>query len=395
MFHLLIPPLLICWALVLNCSLAKGLAPTEPVDVATLELTIPGDSSYSVWYRFAKGDEILLDFSVLKGKNLSAVKVVDEFGTMRLSRVDRKSIQNEVIKVEEEGCFRFELVNQDKKDRLVRFQIRRLPISPTQKDFNTGKKEVVVMETVYDTIMVDTLVWETEMVTVEEEYFKDTIIEENLFDKIERVHSITGVIELEDLQGWDFGSHITRRLIQVDLASSAPLGYDNFEWVGWTYWMGVGKEGQEAWRRNVEFASGAVIEGVSVNNPLMGIALGAVTTLILPSTGDQVIYRFFYHEKDALAFLENEEPRNDFDSGNGTGACAKGKPLPSPQVFLVLENDNYREAIDVVLKVYSFWRGKIKKVRRVEKPRQVQRRVQLKRVRPIQSTRIVYEICGE
>jgi hypothetical protein len=88
--------------------------------------------------------------------------------------------------------------------------------------------------------------------------------------------------------------------------------------------------------------------------PLAGIAVGAVTGLAMPTTGEDVAYWFIPDYQNAQLFLANQ-PFNQFDKGKGVAAFGKNSNRTQGVFYIGLLNDNQFQGIDANVKISVIW----------------------------------------
>lgn len=171
---------------------------------------------------------------------------------------------------------------------------------------------------------------------------KDTQIEEiMLFEKSEKVHSF-------------YNENKSKTYLKVDLPTLKNDEYREENLEAWSYWIGVGQEGHEAYKKNLKSISKLVGKAADVyyQTPLAGIAVGAVTELIIPQTGEDVQYYFISDFQNVQLFYSNQQFLQ-FDMGKGRAAYGRNDKIKQGVFYIGLSNDNEIRGIDVEVKVLA------------------------------------------
>ena len=134
------------------------------------------------------------------------------------------------------------------------------------------------------------------------------------------------------------------------------LVYKTKKIVSCVYWIGVGKEASEAWKKNVSIfknlASGAAT--ILGGGPLAGFAIGTVASFIMPSIGEDVAYWLIPDYKNSQLFLAGKTFMQ-FDKGKGIAAYGKNTRFTQGSFYIGLLNDNKFQDIDANVKISVIW----------------------------------------
>src|SRR5690606_25670165 len=84
--------------------------------------------------------------------------------------------------------------------------------------------------------------------------------------------------------------------------------------------------------------------------PLAALAVGAITDLMIPQTGEDIAYYFIQEYGDVQKFLAGET-FYQFDHGKGIAAYGKNSIQTQGTFYIGLSNDNSLQGIDVEVKV--------------------------------------------
>ncbi|WP_394970379.1 hypothetical protein [uncultured Croceitalea sp.] len=92
--------------------------------------------------------------------------------------------------------------------------------------------------------------------------------------------------------------------------------------------------------------------------PLAGIAVGEISSLITPQTGEDVNYYFIPDYQNAQLFY-NKQQFLQFDNGKGRAAYGRNDRLIKGTFYIGLLNDNEWRGIEVDIKVMAVKQVKI------------------------------------
>lgn len=318
----------------------------KTIEVTQQTISINPNGETEIYYKFAGGDQIMFDFK--SKKKMIGVEVLEYPDISRFSDFNVKKIKTKIISVPQKGVYIFRFKNKS-RGNICNIRIRRISSNELLNQFNTA------------------VIWESKQITTYHSYTKDvitgydtsyiqktkrelvssTLTEDMIMDRTERVHSETNL------------DHLNRKTVRVMLPKNDYSEYKTKEMVAWSYWIGVGKESDEAWAKNVKVASG-VAKGLSYLagvGPLGKIAIGTITNLALPTSGEDVYFSFIPDLKNAQAFL-NQQNYDRFDKGSGIAAYGKSSNYQD-EFYIGLFNDNYFIGIDVNIKIVMVWETKI------------------------------------
>lgn len=315
-------------------------AQIEPVIVADLTLKVGGLSVEEVYYGFAEGDEIVFSFEELKGKGIKEIEIVELPGNSKFMDFKSLKIEDKKIKVNKMSVYLFKFYNSAVSGRVCKIQIKRIPKSVDLISFNTDWKWETMFDTTYVPYVEDSLVGYDTL------KFKETVkelidikqIDELILDKTERVHSY-------------FNENGNKTYLKVILPKYEQQPYREERIITWAYWIGVGEESSIAYAENLK-SMGDMVTGVASTfaSPLAGLAVGTLTELFTPKTGEDVEYVFINDFDNIQAFL-NAQAYYQFDKGKGVAAYGKHSYSNRDIFYIGLYNDNQITEIDVNVKI--------------------------------------------
>lgn len=307
----------------------------ELIEVTDQSIKLSPQSEEILYFGFAAGDQIVFSCSAENNRDIRGVEIIEYPNNSKFSKAQLKgSIENKIILVQDDAVYIFKFKNTAPSSRTYNIHIQRIPASEATKNFNTTvtwetrqkqtettyTKDVIVG---YDTVYVPKSTWEPISTELEEE---------PIMNKTERLHSVR--------------HKENSRSIPFSIPKSTLSLGESKELVGWAYWIGVGSESEEAWKKNVgimkNVASGvATIVGAG---PLAGLAIGAISDFAIPTKGDDVAYK-----------ITNANNR-DITSGKGVAAYGKEARRTEGNYTIYIENDNDMRSIEVYLRISAIWR---------------------------------------
>jgi len=136
----------------------------EPIVVTTQSLNIPGTLDVASWttdhpnqaypnypkmyYGFAEGDEIIIDFSTENKKGTQQIQVTEfESKSVVYSNNEFQTLDGIKIRVPKTAVYKFEFATNHIFDRQCKVSIKRIPAADSTKNFNCN----IVWKTVSDT----------------------------------------------------------------------------------------------------------------------------------------------------------------------------------------------------------------------------------------------------
>jgi len=292
------------------------------VDVAESTLKVAAFGEEIFYYGFAEGDKLIFSFEEVKGKELKEVEITELPSSTKFMDYKTSRINSKAIEITRTGIFRFRFANSAISGRICKFKIQRIPVSTTTQSFNTS----VYWETVTD----------TSYTPVEERYlFKsDTIIENQ--------ESTTKVSSQTAISG-------NRNIAVVDL--NLPEGT-----LAWSYYIGVGKESNEAYQRDKDAFVGKAAKQASTipgYGALAALAIHGINTFSKVQGRDNVKYWFITDWDNVLLFQQGAS-FNIYKTGDVISEAARMQEPKRGKVYIGLLNDNVMEPIEVTVRLSAF-----------------------------------------
>ena len=296
-----------------------------------------------LYYSFDEGDEIVFNLDMIKGRNIKSVEIIELPNKKLFSAFKTEGISNKKIKVFNKGVYLFRFYSTSLTTRACNIRISRIPRQNGNLTFNTGWEWQTLRDTTYTDYTIDSIAGYNKI------RYKDTLrtlvnsekIEETLFNKNQRVHST-----------YNENSSLTYLRVDLPITYSTPLKEEKL--IAWAYWIGVGQESQKAYNENIR-ALGGIAKGLSTMydaSLLSQLAIGTITDLITPKTGEDIAYWFIQDYESVQKFMNNE-PFLQFDQGKGIAAYGKNDRLTQGTFYIGLYNDNDWLGLDVEVKVVA------------------------------------------
>lgn len=340
------PKLLLKLAILLAINLTIS---QESILINESTIILDVDQTKELYFSFAEGDEIIFDMQMIKGKHIKEVEAIEMPSNTLLTEFKAKSINNKRIQIRNKGIYKFRFYSSSLTRRVCKIKIHRIPKNETVRDFNTNWKWKTIIDTTYTTYQEDSLVgYQTIKYQETIKELKDTQIEEiMLFEKSQKVHSI-------------YNDNSNRAYLRASLPIIESSLLKEEKLLAWSYWIGVGQEGQEAYKENLKSVSNLVGKAADIyfKTPLAGIAVGAISKLIIPQTGEDIQYYFINDFENVQQFL-NGQQFYLFDQGKGKAAYGRNDKIKQGDFYIGLSNDNDFRGIDVDVKIMAIKEIKI------------------------------------
>ncbi|CAL2088051.1 hypothetical protein [Tenacibaculum sp. 190524A05c] len=321
------------------------------IDVAHLNVKLSMGETKDYFYAFEKGDTIVLNFKMMKGKHFKNVEVYDSNKSKKFSKFNASAISSKKIYALKRGVYQFRFYSEGLFNRVADVNIQRIPANNQLKHFNTNWKWKKKIDTSLVHYTVDSLIG-YKMISFKEEVRelkRKEIKEIKIIDKVQRVHSF-------------YNKHRSKTYLKIDLPELTNDQFTEENLIAWSYWIGVGQESKKAYDDNVKAVEKLISNAANTyfQTPLAGIALGAISNLTVPSTGEDVEYYFVRGFNNISNFL-NGNQFYLFDRGKGISAYGRNDKQKSGTFYIGLSNDNLTRGIDVNVKIIAVKEIKIYK----------------------------------
>lgn len=305
---------------VVSCSLSSLAFGLLPVDVAENTVKVSEQGEEVFYYGFAAGDELVFSFSMVSGSSLDQVEISELPASTKFMDYNVKKIKNRTLHVSQTGIYKFRFSNPTNSVRICKIKIQRIPSIMTRQDFNSS----VYWRTVQDTTYVPT----------QDNYLirKDTVAQ-MLMNRVTKIESSS-----------IFYAAANKSVIDFTL----PPGT-----VSWSYYIGVGNEGQKAFNKAQHGflnTAASVASNISGYGSMAALALYGINTFSLIQGEDNVKFWFITDESNATLFKFGKQFKSFKHSDVLNDAAQMKKPLTG-KIYLGLLNDNIIEPINVTVSV--------------------------------------------
>jgi len=290
------------------------------IEVADNTIKVGGHSEMVFYYGFAQGDQLIFSFEVLNGKELKELEITELPSSSKFMDYKTKKIKNKMIHVTRTGIYKFKFTNASLAARICQIQIQRIPSGLSTKNFNSSVYWRTVEDTIYSQAPKRYLV-------------KSDTLAQTIVDQVTKVCTSSPLNRQGDKEVVEF---------------TLPNGT-----VSWSYYIGVGTEGQKAFNRTkVSFinTAAAVATHIPGYGTMAALALYGLNTFQLIQGEDNVKYSFISDSKNALLY-KNGQGFKLFHRGNVLNDASQMKEPLAGKIYLGLLNDNLMESIEVKVNV--------------------------------------------
>ncbi|MDD7887101.1 hypothetical protein [Flavivirga sp. 57AJ16] len=312
----------------------------SPILVNESTIMLDLDQTKELYFSFAEGDEIIFEMEMVKGKHIKEVELIEMPAYSIFTEFKAQKINKKSIYIRNKGIYKFRFYSSSITRKVCKIKIYRIPASDLTKNFNTNWKWEIKRDTTYTAYQQDSLVgYKTIKYQETVRELKEKKIEEVLFlDRLEKVHSI-------------LNPNKSRTYLKVDLPQIVSSEFKEEKLITWSYWIGVGKESQEAYKRNAKMI-GDMAKGLAktYTSPLGAYAVGAVTDLIVANTGSDIEY-FFVNDYQNVELFMNYQQFSLFDRGKVINSYGKKDRPNNGTFYICLYNDNDLTPVEVDVKV--------------------------------------------
>ena len=290
------------------------------IEVAENTLKVNSHSEEVFYYGFAAGDELVFSFKEIHGWPLKELEISELPSSAKFMDYKVRKIKNKTLHISRTGIYKFRFTNPTGTARICNIQIQRIPASTSTVDFNSS----VCWRTVQDTSYIPT----------QEKYLlrKDTVAQ-TLVERVTKIGSSNYV----------FGNS-KKDLIDFIL----PKGT-----VSWSYYIGVGTEGQKAFvkaKRGFLNSAASFASHIPGYGTMAALALYGINAFSMIQGEDNVKFWFMNDEINASMFKYGKQFKS-FKQGDVLNDAAQLKKPVSGKIYLGLMNDNLIESINVMVSV--------------------------------------------
>lgn len=311
----------------------------QVIDVTDQTIRIGGNKEEELYYGFAEGDKIVFSFEEAGNKDLKEVEIVEYPNNSRFSDYKTKKIDSKTITVNKTGVYIFRFKNSALSGRVCKIKIQRIPASEITQSFNTTVTWITKQDTTWNTYTKDIIIgYDTTYIQkTKKDLVKVDTTFTPLFDKTLRVHSETAI-------GKTQYTYANVELPQNTYFPNQFNPYKSTEVICWTYWLGVGQKAAEEYEKaNKSMSSGLTAIGALTGyGALASLAVTGISMFGSTNVGDNVRFKFYG--------IQNGQEVT-FDFGNVVTASGRNEKVKQGSFSVELFNDNFRDGIDVNLKM--------------------------------------------
>ncbi len=263
---------------------------------------------------------MIFNFEELKGKELKEIEIIEMPAQSKFMDYKTKKVENKTLEITKTGIYKFRFANTGLGGRICKFKIQRIPATEATKNFNSS----VYWRTVNDTTYIPT----------DERYLisSDTTIV-NVLEQVPKISSQNAL-----------NGNSNKTLVDFDL----PPGT-----ISWSYYIGVGKEGKEAYDiATQKFISTAasVVSKIPGYGTMAALALHGINYFSKVQGEDNVKYWFITDWNNVLLF-KNDRTFLQYKQGDVINDAYQMRQPFKGKIYLGLLNDNIADPIEVIIKV--------------------------------------------
>ncbi len=291
----------------------------DTIDVVEKTIKISGLSREIEYYGFADGDKVIFNLTVENRKDIKDVTISEYPFSVKFADHTTEKVQNKILNVSRNSVFVFEYYNSNLSGRTIKVKIQRVPKSENTKFFNTNIKWINKVDTTYsareNTYLVNS---DTSIIDV--------------IDSKARVHSQTNT------------DNPNKTIVDFTIPNNT---------IKWTYWIGVGEEGEQAFQKDQVNFSKTGTKIIGSINPLAGLAFGLIA-MSHANVGENIKYYFLPTWEDVQKFKSGQEFMQ-FKTGNVVTdfGLMNYETKKNEKYYIGLENDNTMQGIDVNVKILA------------------------------------------
>lgn len=290
------------------------------VDIIETTFKIKANSEEIFYYGFAKGDQIILNFSEVDNKEIKEVEVAEYPNNLIFQDYKTNAIDNKTLQVNSTAVYSFKFNNSALAGRVCKLKIQRIYKSEESKNFNS----TVLWRNGVDTIVT----------SKKEKYLvkSDTSIV-NLMDQVAKVSSKNAI-----------NGNSNNAVVEFTLPENT---------ISWSYFIGVGNEGKEVYNRSKDRLISTAISFASKFSgygTMAALALYGINTFTQAQGGDNVKF-FLFNDKANLQLFKDKKSFSSIKQGDVLSDAAQMKNPLKGSLSFILINDNLLEPIDVIVKI--------------------------------------------
>lgn len=292
-----------------------------PIQVAENNFRIKSGSEVVFYYAFSEGDQMIFSFTEEHNNPLKNIQISEYKASSPFFKEYKTSdVSQKVFKIQKTGVLEFKFVNEALFGRTGLIKIERIPASEKTQKFNTAVEWKTVSDTIYDVA-----------------YDKYTVKRDTA--AISLVDQTTKVSSRNAING-----NTNTAVVDFKLPENT---------ISWGYYIGVGKEGAEAYAEAKNSFLKTAVKAISTFSgygAMAELGLHGINMFQKAQGGDNVKYWFLQDEKSVKAFRETQK-FYQYKQGDVVNDASQMKKPLTGKVYLGLLNDNIIEPIEIFVKV--------------------------------------------
>lgn len=301
-------------------------------------------SEKEFYYAFAEGDELHLEFQILKGKHLKEIELVEYPSTVKLIEAECTSLKNRTLTIPRTGIYKFSFSNGALRNRKAYIKISRTPKDSSTLNFNSAIEWEEVSDTIYRS-------------------FTETYTE----------YSDTNVVTLAN------------QMISVASINDAGINKSSFNFtlpqnmVKWAYYIGVDDLGRKAYQeaeRKLFMLHKEHYTAFPNYNPLVAMCFQEPSYLAPLQTGEDIEYSLI--RPDQIPAFINGQVFQKLQNGKSRNAFQVLNNPKSGMYTFCFENDNAVTPVNVYVRIVAVTMQKEVKTR--EKQKAIVRKLLIPRI---------------
>ena len=277
-------------------------AAQEMLEIADNTFKIKGHGENLFYSGFAKGDQLVFSFEEINGDEISQFELSEYPSNSKYMTCKVKKIERKVINIARTAIYCFKFNNNGFFGRVCNLKIQRIPASPSTLYFNSS----VYWRTVQDTLFSK---------TAKQYLIKSDTIVQTIVDKTIKISSSTPL-----------HPHLDKELVEFNLPSGT---------ISWSYYIGVGTEGQKQFSKSKSGFLNSVATAASQipgYGSMAALALYGINAFQLVQGEDNVKYAFLTDSNNAKQFLIGQ-PYRSYQQSNVLSEASQMKSPLSGKVY--------------------------------------------------------------
>jgi len=282
-----------------------------PIEVYNSSFKIGSVSEDTLYFSFAKGDQIIVDFESI-GRELKEFEILQYKGASLFREDEKTKIVGKKVSIQNTAVYEFRLANRSGTERNVKLHIRRIPGSASTKNFRT----TVGWKSINDTLYLNA----TDKTVTR----RDTVI-------VNR-ESIVSVYGTQNPKG-------NTQCPEFDIPGKT---------IAWSFYVGVNQPGLRAFQEATQKLSPSPQSSLPGYGPLAAFALTGKSNFATLQNDQTISYSIVDPTNAALA--KQDQPFKSYRSKKVSNDFSVMKEPREGKLFFYLNNDGAFD-VDVIVKI--------------------------------------------